>query len=87
MPGGSPRASMIPLNMRPGAVWQDQVPRQRAFEAAHPEVTITAGGDPLRVPDWWQGAIPDGDAVEYLVRFELADLLDALEERFPPDTG
>ena len=68
--------------MRPGAAWRDQVPRQQAFTDAHPEVTITSGG----AGSWWQAAVPDGDAMEYLTRFELCDLLDVLEERFgvPP---
>ena len=88
MPGGVPWASsVVPLSMRPGATWRDQVPRRAAFERAHPEVTITSGGDPLRAPDWCQARIPDGDTVEYVTKYELSDLLDVLEERFPPDTG
>lgn len=73
--------SMIPLNMR-GQPWSDQVPRLTAFRAAHPEVTITNAGNPLAPAGWWQAAIEDGDAVEYITRFELSDLLDVLEERF-----
>ena len=82
MPGGVPWASsVVPLNMR-GQPWRDQVPRRQAFEEAHPEVTITAGGSPGA---WWQAAIDAGGGeVEYLTRFELSDLLDVLEARFAP---
>ena len=36
---------------------------------------------------WWQAAVPDGDSVNYLTRYELSDLLDVLEERFPPEAS
>ena len=90
MPGGSPRASLVPLNMR-GIPYADQAPRREAFERAHPEVTITPGSVPLASAwdraSWWQAAMPDGDSVEYVTRYELSDLLDVLEERFPPEAS
>ncbi len=77
MPGGSPRASMIPLNMR-GTPWRDQVPRRREFEQAHPEVGITY------LSTVWQAVIPQQDGEDIVTRYELSDLLDELEERFAP---
>jgi hypothetical protein len=74
---GFPAGSMIPMSLR-GGPWVDQVPRQRAFEKAHPEVEITF------LSTVWQAAFPDGEnAVQYVTCYELGDLLDELEERFP----
>jgi hypothetical protein len=73
--------SRIPMAMRPGSAWQDQVPRREAFEQAHPEVTIAAGGS----ADWWQARIDREDGgEEYVTRYELSDLLDRLEALFAP---
>jgi len=78
----------IPLAMRPGAAtaWADAVPRWKRFQKAHPDVTIlppAAGGyrwlalidDFLEAGKRWSITV---------TRYELADLLDALEKLFPP---
>ena len=54
---------------------QDQVPRLEQFRAAHPEVIILLRGAGPRA---WVG----GRKIE---RPTLRDLLDELEEIFPPD--
>ena len=56
---------------------QDQVPRLERFRAAHPEVIILLRGPMLTA---WVG----GRKIE---RQTLRDLLDDLEEIFPPDAG
>jgi hypothetical protein len=87
MHGDAPDGSLVPLNLR-GGRRHDQVPRLNAFTAAHPDITITPGGVPLAPAwdpaGWWQAAITAGDGtVEFVTRYELSDLLDILEERFP----
>jgi len=77
MPGGSPRASLVPLNMR-GIPYADQVPRRQEFEREHPEVRITF------LSTVWQGVIPQPDGEIVVTRYELSDLLDAMEEHFTP---
>jgi hypothetical protein len=72
-----PAGSRVPMLMR-SATWQDQVPRRQAFEAAHPEVDISF------LSTAWQAVIPLPDGEHVVVRYELADLLDALDERFAP---
>ena len=74
---GFSAGSMIPLNMR-GTPWRDQVPRQQAFEQAHPEVRITY------LSTVWQALIPRPAGEDIITRRELSDLLDELEERFAP---
>jgi hypothetical protein len=51
----------------------DQVPRRGAYEAAHPDVTIT------RHDGWWQAVIPEDAGETVITRYELKDLLDRLE--------
>lgn len=68
------------MSMRPGAAWQDQVPRRQAFQEAHPEVTIMSGGSGA----WWQAVIPRRDGEYVTTRYELADLLDVLEALLGP---
>lgn len=55
----------------------DQVPRKQAFQAEHPEVLIgpVASGT-------WQAVIPEEAGETVITRYELRDLLDALEEKF-----
>ncbi len=77
MPGGSPRASLVPLNMR-GIPYADQVPRRQVFEREHPEVRITF------LNTVWQGVIPQPDGEEVHIRYELSDLLDLLEALLAP---
>ena len=77
MPGGSPRASLVPLNMR-GIPYADQVPRRQEFEREHPEVRITF------LSTVWQGVIPQPDGEEVHIRYELSDLLDLLEALLAP---
>jgi hypothetical protein len=79
-----PSDNLVPLGLR-GRRHPDQVPRLDAFKQAHPEVTVTPPPEPLRLGPRgrWTAAIPDADAVEHVTRWELADLLDVLEERFP----
>ena len=55
----------------------DQVPRLERFRAAHPEVIILLRGP---MPKAWVGG-------RKIVRHTLRDLLDDLEETFPPDAG
>jgi hypothetical protein len=53
----------------------DQVPRLARFRAAHPEVIILLRGP---MPKAWVGG-------RKIARRTLRDLLDELEEIFPPD--
>ena len=55
----------------------DQVPRLERFRAAHPEVVVLLKGP---MPTAWVGG-------RKIVRRTLRDLLDELEEIFPPDAG
>ncbi len=61
------------LHRRPD--YQDQVARRFEFEAAHPQVQI------MRIDTAWQGIIPIADGEDVITRYELRDLLDALEQR------
>jgi hypothetical protein len=62
------------LSLMPGE--EDQVPRLERFRAAHPELVILLRGARPRA---WVG----GRKIE---RRTLHDLLDVLEEIFPPGT-
>jgi hypothetical protein len=55
----------------------DQVPRLERFRTAHPEVVILLKGP---MPRAWVGR-------RKIERHTLRDLLDELEEIFPPDAG
>ncbi len=55
----------------------DQVPRLEKFRAAHPEVIILLHG---AMPKAWVGG-------RKIARRTLRDLLDELEEIFPPAAG
>jgi hypothetical protein len=55
----------------------DQVPRLERFRAAHPEVIVLLKG---HMPTAWVSG-------RKIVRHTLRDLLDDLEEIFPPDAG
>jgi hypothetical protein len=55
----------------------DQVPRLERFRAEHPEVIILLRGT---MPKAWA----DGQKIS---RHTLRDLLDELEEMFPPEAG
>jgi hypothetical protein len=55
----------------------DQVPRLERFRAAHPEVIVLLKG---HMPTAWVSG-------RKIVRHTLRDLLDELEEIFPPDAG
>ena len=64
-----------PLSLVPDE--PDQVPRLERFRAEHPEVIILLKGP---MPKAWVGG-------RKIVRRTLRDLLDDLEEMFPPDAG
>ncbi len=53
----------------------DQVPRLRAFRAAHPNVIIGDGGFGT-----WQARIPEPAGETVITRHRLRDLLDKLDE-------
>ena len=53
----------------------DQVPRLRAFRAAHPEVIIGSGGFGT-----FQARIPEPSGETVITRYRLAELLDRLDE-------
>jgi hypothetical protein len=55
----------------------DQVPRLERFRAAHPEVVVLLRGS---MPTAWVGR-------RKIERHTLRDLLDDLEQVFPPDAG
>jgi hypothetical protein len=55
----------------PGYV--DQVPRQQAYQAAHPDVEIVYLGPA------WQAIIREGAGQTIITRYELRVLLDELE--------
>jgi len=87
-------ARIAHLSLLSGA-WEDSVPRLRAFLAAHPEVTVTAGGEPwprtgpmpgLLPPDphWWEAR---ADGMPPVAAYELKGLLDELDRVFPPEPG
>jgi hypothetical protein len=65
----------VPLARR-SPVWEDQVPRREEFQHRHPEVTITPPGRATGV--LWRARIRGSD--DMIAKFELRDLLDALEE-------
>jgi hypothetical protein len=65
--------SRIPLAMR-SPVWVDQVPRREEFQRKHPEVTITPPGRTAGA--LWRALVQNRE----ITRYELKDLLDALEE-------
>lgn len=53
----------------------DQVPRLRAFRAAHPDVIIGTGDFGT-----WQALIPESDGETVITRYHLRELLDKLDE-------
>ena len=55
---------------------QEQVPRLRAFRAAHPQVVIGTLGE----RGAWQARIPEPDGESVATRWHLRDLLDRLAE-------
>jgi hypothetical protein len=54
---------------------EDQVPRLRAFRAAHPDVIVGDGGFGT-----WQARIPEPDGETVTTRYTLRELLDRLDE-------
>ena len=82
MPGGTPRIDIGAALSRAHLPWVDQVPRWDAFKAAHPEVVITPPGKTAGA--LWRAVIPLPDGEDIVTRYELGDLLDVLEEHFPP---
>jgi hypothetical protein len=52
----------------------DQVPRRAAYEATHPDVTITFHGH------HWQAVIPEPRGEMVITRYTLKVLLDKLDE-------
>jgi len=54
--------------------YADQVPRWKAFEAAHPDVEITYNGP------FWQAVIQQDVGETLITRYELSALLDKLEQ-------
>jgi hypothetical protein len=53
----------------------DQVPRLKRYRQEHPEVEIIRRGP-------WEAAVPEPDGDRTIVRWELSDLLDKLDELF-----
>ena len=53
--------------------YEDQVPRKQAYEAAHPDVRITFCGP------YWRAVVPEAHGETTITRYDLRDLLDALE--------
>ena len=53
--------------------YEDQVPRKQAYEAAHPDVELIYRGA------FWQAIIPEARGETVITRYDLRDLLDALE--------
>ena len=72
---GFSAGSRVPLTVR-GVPWEDQVPRLARFRAARPDWVIEFDGH-------WK-ARRDGDSTWAVIRYELYDLLNALEERLAP---
>ena len=52
----------------------DQVPRRLAYEAAHPDVKITYRGP------YWKAVVPESNGETVVTRYDLRQLLDALEQ-------
>jgi len=66
---------------------EDAVVRRRRFEQAHPEAVIlppAAGRWRAVVPP---GLIPGDDTSTTLGSWDLADLMDQLDEIYPADSG
>ena len=53
----------------------DQAPRLKRYRQEHPEVEIIRRGP-------WEAAVPEPDGARTIVRWELSDLLDKLDELF-----
>lgn len=66
------------------AMVRDALDRRKDFEAAHPEVTITPPGT---LSAWWLARIPAaaGDPERTLSGWQLADLMDRLDQIWSPD--
>ena len=62
-----------------GGAPADQALRLKRFREQHPEAEIILCGP-------WQAAIPESDGERIIVRWELRDLLDALDARYAPVT-
>jgi hypothetical protein len=68
---------------------RDAVERRERFEAAHPDVKITAPGG---LTGWWIADVPEGSVRDdperaKVTAWQLADLMDALERIWPPGAG
>ena len=70
----SPRDHARLHEIRGGLDYADQVPRWKAFEAAHPDVEITYNGP------FWQAVIQQDVGETLITRYELSALLDKLEQ-------
>jgi hypothetical protein len=80
MPGDWAALSLVPDE-------PDQVPRLERFRAAHPEVVFVPPATPR---DRWRvvvppGLIPGDGTRTTLGSWDLASLMDQLEEIYPPD--
>lgn len=61
---------------------REQLPRLAAFKDAHPEVI--AGGSGFGT---WQALLPQPAGEIAITRHTLRELMDVLEEIYPPDPG
>jgi hypothetical protein len=68
---GGGRLTRAALGLAPDE--PDQVPRLRAFRAAHPDVIIGDGGFGT-----WQARIPEPAGETVITRYRLRELLDEL---------
>lgn len=71
---GSPHDPVGLHEIRGELDYADQVPRWKAFEAAHPDVEITYNGP------FWQAVIQQDVGETLITRYELSALLDKLEQ-------
>lgn len=71
-----------PLACLPGGDL-DQVTRKASFLAAHPGVRVF----PVSSAGAWQARIPEPDGETVITRYGLRQLLDKLDEIFPPPEG
>lgn len=71
---GHGRAALAVID---GGAPADLAPRLKQFRAQHPQAEIILCGP-------WQATVPEPDGERTIVRWELRDLLDALEARYPP---
>jgi hypothetical protein len=71
---GGPHDHVGLHEIRGGLDYADQVPRWKAFEAAHPDVEITYNGP------FWQAVLQQDVGETLITRYELGALLDKLEQ-------